>query len=62
MKNEIKKMLYREDPDAYLFEVRADGIVYTAKDLTFLIPLREVGEVIWKREMKAKLLIRWLQD
>lgn len=61
-KNEIKKMLYKDDPCAYLHEVRKDGIVYILGDeiTRFLVPLEEVGEVKWTREIPAKLLIRYL--
>lgn len=71
---DIKKALYRENPKAELQDVRKDGIVYKATvyvskgvvngravDALFTIPLQEVGEVIWERQMDAKLLIRWLQ-
>jgi hypothetical protein len=64
-KNEIKKGLYKENPTAYLIHVRGDGILYqtgiTSGTVHFLIPLGEVGEVIWETEMEAKLLIRWLE-
>lgn len=64
-KNEIKKMFYKVDPSAYLTNVRKDGLLYTTtfpdKNFTFLVPLGEIGEVIWEPVMKAKLLIRWLQ-
>ena len=65
-KNEIKKRLYKDGPIAALKEVRSDGVLYYTKvdgtTIYFLIPLGEVGEVVWELEMPAKLLIRWLQD
>lgn len=64
-KNEIKKRLYKENPVAYLMNIRKDGVLYGTsfgeQPILFLIPLGEVGEVIWETEMEAKLLIRWLQ-
>lgn len=62
--NELKKKLYKEQPIAKLYEVRRDGIVYTTyfgeDTVTFLVPLDEVGDVIWERDMPAKLLIRYI--
>ena len=65
-KNEIKKALYKENPMAVLHNVRKDGLFYTtgfgATLVSFLIPLGEIGEVIWEARMPAKLLIRWIQE
>ena len=73
-KNEIKKILYKFPQKANLVNIRKDGILYTtfisdissegdfSRTVTFLIPLGEIGEVIWEKQMDAKLLIRWLQD
>jgi hypothetical protein len=64
--NEIKKFLYKENPTANLWQVRKDGIVYTSAynemTLLFLVPLEEIGEVVWDEKMPAKLLIRYLQN
>jgi hypothetical protein len=64
-KNEIKKYLYKDNPKAYLWQVRKDGIYYIAKQgkesITFLVPLSEIGEATWYNTMEAKLLIRYLQ-
>lgn len=66
MLNDIKKFLYKENPKAFLYQVRKDGILYTStynnQTLLFLVPLEEVGEVIWEKEIPAKLLIRYLQN
>jgi hypothetical protein len=63
-KNEIKKRLYKEKPIAVFHEIRKDGIMYTtffgADTVTFLVPLTEVGEVVWGREIDAQLLIRYI--
>lgn len=63
-KNQIKKLLYSEKPTAYLNSVRKDGILYTVPsygtNISFLVPLNEIGEVIWKLQMEAHLLIRYL--
>lgn len=63
-KNEIKKFLYKEQPTAVLQNVRKDGILYTTgfgeNTITFLVPLAELGETIWEKNMEAKLLIRYI--
>lgn len=65
-KNEIKKALYKENSKAFLYNVRKDGIMYTTgfgeNTITFLIPLNEIGDVKWEREMEAKLLIRYIYE
>lgn len=62
--NEIKKVLYRENPPAHLASVRKDGILYVSlwHELTFnfVVPLDELGETIWSPRMDSKLLIRYL--
>ena len=63
--NDIKKFLYKENPPAGIISVRKDGILYKThtedgNTFSFLIPLNEIGEVIWERLMPAKLLIRYL--
>lgn len=61
---EIKKYLYKENPIALLHNVRKDGITYSTglsdHAILFLVPLNEIGEVIWKTRMEAKLLIRYI--
>lgn len=63
-KNEIKKRLYKEKPLATLQEVRKDGIMYTTffgeDTVTFLVPLNEVGEVVWGKTIESQLLIRYI--
>ena len=64
--NEIKKKLYKENPRAYLTDVRRDGIGYKTglgdsdTTITFLVPISEIGDVIWDVVMDAKLLIRYI--
>jgi hypothetical protein len=79
--NEIKKLLYKQNPKAQFVNARKDGLLYEAfifeehndiwadyeekrevEIVSFLIPLNEIGEVIWKSEMEAKFLIRYLQS
>jgi len=62
--NELKKFLYKVNPPAHLDRVSADGLqyqVYNYPDkMVFLVPLNEIGEVKWEKEMPAKLLIRYI--
>jgi hypothetical protein len=67
-KNEVKKLLYKEDPKACLLDVAKDGIRYLSEvsngkiGLTFLVPLNEMGETKWKAFMDARLLIRYIES
>jgi hypothetical protein len=71
--NEIKKLLYKSNFLAKIENIRADGILYILEmiehqgvdyeshnKIGFLIPLNEIGTVIWEKEMPAKLLIRYI--
>lgn len=66
--NEIKKALYKQNPNATLQSVRADGITYSSpisigEGITFVyfrVPLNELGETIWQPNIDGKLLIRYL--
>jgi len=62
--NEIKKKLYKENPTAVLHSVRKDGILYTTgfgeNTINFRVPLDELGETVWERNIDAKLLIRYI--
>lgn len=69
-KNEIKKELYKQKPEAKLYRVNKSGIIYKLlletsegfEHLTFLIPLGDMGDVTFEETEQAQLLIRWLQD
>lgn len=70
--NEIKKLLYKENPPAFLENVRKDGILYISQvgasaersdegiTFRFRVPLTELGETIWSPRVDAKLLIRYI--
>jgi hypothetical protein len=68
-KNEIKKILYRENPKAELMNVSKDRIFYMAKIkaedkdemIRFFIPLGDIGDAKFEWLMDSKLLIRWLE-
>lgn len=63
-KNEIKKALYKQKPQAEFKFVRL-GVAYYYADLedqrvNFEVPVSDMGDVDFGRTMDAKLLIRWL--
>lgn len=62
--NTIKKELYKQKPSAFFYEAGKDGLTYTTgfgeNTITFQVPLSEIGDVKWKRQMEAHLLIRWI--
>lgn len=61
---EIKKLLYKEKPKAFLQHIRKGNAYYQANvnDLTinFEIPVIDMGDADFFNEMDAKLLIRWI--
>lgn len=62
MKNEIKKLLYKEKPTAYLAGISHTHHIYTCdlQDKTivrFEIPIEEAD---FEKEVPAQLLIRWM--
>lgn len=71
--NDIKKILIKSNVSAEIENVRADGILYSTtitehqgyyyeseNKISFLVPLKEIGTVIWEKQMPAKLLIRYI--
>ena len=71
--NEIKKALYKQNPDATLTVVTKDGIRYESyvvehtenqaskhTYLYFNVPLSDIGDATFEDEMPAKLLIRYI--
>lgn len=64
--NSVKKLLYRTSPIADLIYIKDGKAYYTCpmedeEDLTFEIPVTDMGEARFGLTMEAKLLIRWLQ-
>ena len=62
--NEVKKLVYKQNPRANMYNISKEGILYSAeideKVITFLIPLSDIDANFFP-EMDAKLLLRWLQ-
>ena len=67
-KNEVKKALYKQNPMA-MFNYIKQGVAYykTIVDIgdyehqiTFEIPVNDMGEAKFEQEMEAKFLIRWI--
>ena len=61
----VKKKLYRENPEAIFLMVKS-GIAYydtQFKDgtvLDFEVPVNDMGEAAYMGRMDSKLLIRWI--
>jgi len=65
-KNEIKKALYKENPQAVLKHIRK-GVVYysahiasTEQVVQFEVPVDDMGDADFLSNMDGKLLIRWI--
>lgn len=63
-KNEIKKALYKQKPEAHFRFIRK-GVAYYYADLeemrvNFEIPVSDMGDADFTPTMEGKLLIRWL--
>ena len=73
-KTEIKKLLYKQKPEANLLFIRNgiayyDGVVKVQsephveyKSVFFNIPISDMGDADFFPTMDAKLLIRWLTE
>ena len=63
-KNELKKALYREKPIAKLSDSNNELFTYVAKttlgDITFKVPVNDMGDATFHPYMPAQLLIRWM--
>lgn len=63
--NEFKKMLYKENPAA-IFQYIKNGVCHYDAELSdgtvirFSIPVSDMGETEFKRNIEAKHLIRWI--
>jgi len=62
---EIKKALYKENPTAAFEYFRKGWLYYTAPlqaglNVTFSVPVSDVGDASFGRDMEAKLLIRYI--
>ena len=66
--NDVKKALYKEKPIAFLVMINKYGIHYYAniteedhaRQVYFTIPFSDIEEAVFKNEMEAKHLIRWV--
>ena len=63
-KNELKKTLYKEKPQAILLYIKGKAVWYEAKvgeiSVLFSVPLDDVGDAEFLPIMQAQLLIRYL--
>lgn len=66
--NELKKLIYKDNPAAILIYVRKGRVLYRARigeegtNVTFDIPVEEMGDAQFDNYMDAKLLLRWLVE
>lgn len=68
--NEIKKVLYKEKPTALLYGEEGSPAsndytfiyftVMSIGEVTFRVPVSEMGEKVFGAELPAQLLIRWM--
>lgn len=64
--NEIKKALYKENPNAVLKSVRKGMCYYSThilsidKTIQFEIPCEDMADASFLSNMDSKLLIRWI--
>jgi hypothetical protein len=63
-KNELKKLLYKNNPIAFFNKIRL-GVAYyqTFIDdsvISFEVPINDMGEADFEVQMKAKYLVRWM--
>lgn len=65
MKNELKKLIYKEKPVAYFKMIRLENAYYKSMtslgEVNFAIPVSDMGDADFLPEMDAKLLLRWLE-
>jgi hypothetical protein len=62
--NEIKKILYKENPTAKFQHIRNGVVYYTTTTsngvVVFQIPVSDMGEAAFSNEMESKFLNRWI--
>jgi hypoxanthine-guanine phosphoribosyltransferase len=61
--DEIKKELYKKKPKAQLMYIRKGSAYYSAmldKEVTFKVPVDDMGDSDFASEMPAQLLSRWI--
>lgn len=64
--NDIKKVLYKENPKAVFLYYRKDVLYYNTSSsigiIDFSIPIEDTGDANFSNTMDSKLLIRWIVD
>jgi hypothetical protein len=64
--NDIKKALYKENPNAVLKHIRRGVVYYSAhipstdQVVQFEVPVNDMGDADFLSHMDSKLLIRWI--
>jgi len=63
-KNEIKKFLYRNKPDAIFMFATKTGLIYNCnvdgQTISFQVPLNDIGDGLFSASIQAQLLIRYI--
>lgn len=67
--NDIKKALYKQNPEAVFQSASKSGLLYIAiigddegktKLIRFLVPYNDLGDAVFGSSLHSKLLIRWI--
>jgi hypothetical protein len=65
-KNEIKKLLYKQKPVAFLQYIRKGNACYESiiedRIIWFEVPVSDMGDADFWPEMQGQLLIRWIKE
>lgn len=60
----IRKILYKNNPNAKLCYITKNGMVYVAEfekmAIMFVIPLDDLGDAKFSINMESKLMSRWI--
>lgn len=70
LQNEIKKALYREKPIAncthngqyvFMYECKVTTLFDNPYTVKFTVPISDMGDATFGRQMHGQLLIRWIE-
>lgn len=72
-KNEIKKLIYKQNPIAkfsyirkgiayYKTTLKTEDKIYEMFNIDFEIPVSDMGEADFRNEMESKFLNRWVME
>lgn len=66
-KNEVKKLLYKHNPTATITHIRKGvahyiAMIHNEHEIRFEVPVSDMGDADFFKQMDSKLLIRYLVD